>query len=268
MPPAATPRRMDDLLQVNTLPSLDSNNNAASSSGCSAGGAVGSETEDSKHSSQDSAGAAEPRGPDVVTIKYSLRPRSLQKRRLIVDDDDADDFGRSCSGDGSTDAASPAGGGGGRRAKRKPPPLSRYRRRTANARERERMREINAAFEALRRAVPPHAAAYRAEDAASGFYTGSDDGSEHQQRSGEKVTKIATLRLAMSYIAELTRSLEAVSASSPPASRHVGGACPSAWEEEWPRTLHPRHEAPEAAAAAAAARMRTAAHVRFPDSGC
>ncbi|XP_046992361.1 helix-loop-helix protein delilah-like [Schistocerca americana] len=104
------------------------------------------------------------------------------------------------------------------------------------------MREINAAFEALRRAVPPHAAAYRAEDAASGFYTGSDDGSEHQQRSGEKVTKIATLRLAMSYIAELTRSLEAVSASSPSAAPPL----------EQRTLLLPPPAAPAASAAASA----------------
>ncbi|XP_049798827.1 mesoderm posterior protein 1-like [Schistocerca nitens] len=54
------------------------------------------------------------------------------------------------------------------------------------------MREINAAFEALRRALPPL-----------------------QQRAGEKVTKVATLRLAIRYITELTRALETVSYSPP-----------------------------------------------------
>ncbi|XP_049948997.1 mesoderm posterior protein 1-like, partial [Schistocerca serialis cubense] len=95
-----------------------------------------------------------------------------------------------------------------RARRRQPQPLSRYRRRTANARERERMREINAAFEALRRALPPLAAPAAPE-------SDDDDASEEQQRAGEKVTKVATLRLAIRYITELTRALETVSYSPP-----------------------------------------------------
>lgn len=63
-------------------------------------------------------------------------------------------------------------------------PLSKYRRRSANARERSRMREINEAFETLRRMV--------------------SWGCENQD---EKTTKISTLRLAMGYIAALSDAL-------------------------------------------------------------
>ncbi|KAK3931240.1 Helix-loop-helix protein delilah [Frankliniella fusca] len=72
------------------------------------------------------------------------------------------------------------------RPKQKPAPLSKYRRKTANARERSRMREINVAFETLRRAVPHTAAPACAS---------------------EKLTKITTLRLAMKYIAALTQAV-------------------------------------------------------------
>lgn len=74
------------------------------------------------------------------------------------------------------------------RARRAPQPLSKYRRKTANARERSRMREINRAFETLRRAVP-------AADAV---------GTPVQC---EKLTKISTLRLAMRYITALSAML-------------------------------------------------------------
>nr|SVI23430.1 taxi B [Limnogonus franciscanus] len=79
----------------------------------------------------------------------------------------------------------------GTKSKRKAAPLSKYRRKNANARERCRMREINEAFETLRRAVP-------CQD--------------------EKMTKIATLRLAMSYISALSETLEGVSTGSPATS--------------------------------------------------
>lgn len=65
-------------------------------------------------------------------------------------------------------------------------PLSKYRRRTANARERSRMREINSAFEALRRCVPGGAGAPTVP---------------------ERLTKISTLRLATQYIATLAAAL-------------------------------------------------------------
>ncbi|XP_059046684.1 LOW QUALITY PROTEIN: helix-loop-helix protein delilah-like [Achroia grisella] len=74
------------------------------------------------------------------------------------------------------------------RARRTPQPLSKYRRKTANARERSRMREINRAFEALRRAVPASA------------ITGTPV-------PCEKLTKITTLRLAMRYISALSATL-------------------------------------------------------------
>ncbi|XP_068631279.1 helix-loop-helix protein delilah-like [Battus philenor] len=74
------------------------------------------------------------------------------------------------------------------RARRAPQPLSKYRRKTANARERSRMREINRAFEALRQAVPAAA------------ITGTPV-------PCEKLTKITTLRLAMRYITALSDAL-------------------------------------------------------------
>lgn len=76
------------------------------------------------------------------------------------------------------------------KSKTKAAPLSKYRRKTANARERTRMREINSAFENLRHCVPH-------------TITGDQTAS-----SNEKLTKITTLRLAMKYIRVLTEVLE------------------------------------------------------------
>lgn len=68
--------------------------------------------------------------------------------------------------------------------KSKPPPLSKYRRRTANSRERERMKEINDAFELLRDVIP-----------------------EYPDVEKDKLTKITTLRLASNYIKALRDTL-------------------------------------------------------------
>lgn len=73
--------------------------------------------------------------------------------------------------------------------KSKAAPLSKYRRKTANARERTRMREINSAFEHLRQCVPV---------SITGVETPS---------TNEKLTKITTLRLAMKYIRILSEIL-------------------------------------------------------------
>lgn len=73
--------------------------------------------------------------------------------------------------------------------KTKAAPLSKYRRKTANARERTRMREINMAFENLRYCVP-------------NALTGEEAGT-----TNEKLTKITTLRLAMKYIRILNEAL-------------------------------------------------------------
>lgn len=78
----------------------------------------------------------------------------------------------------------------------------RYRRKTANARERSRMREINEAFEALRRAVP-----HLAVDA-----------------HNEKLTKITTLRLAMKYISALS-GLLSTTATAATSSTAVANSC-------------------------------------------
>ncbi|EDW84125.1 uncharacterized protein Dwil_GK13968 [Drosophila willistoni] len=76
------------------------------------------------------------------------------------------------------------------KTKAKAPPLSKYRRKTANARERSRMKEINQAFETLRNSVPQ-------------AITGEDPTS-----ANEKLTKITTLRMAMKYINMLNECLE------------------------------------------------------------
>lgn len=79
--------------------------------------------------------------------------------------------------------------------KPKAAPLSKYRRKTANARERTRMREINCAFEHLRQCVPV---------SITGVETPSNN---------EKLTKITTLRLAMKYIRILSEILTKSSSS-------------------------------------------------------
>ncbi|XP_076334426.1 uncharacterized protein LOC143238244 [Tachypleus tridentatus] len=94
-------------------------------------------------------------------IKYKLRPRTIQIRREIGKM-------RSCKIE----------------PKPKPPPLSKYRRRTANARERYRLEKMNQAFEQLRQVIPH-------------FPNRTDT-------SNFKLTKITTLRLAMNYIAALS----------------------------------------------------------------
>lgn len=84
------------------------------------------------------------------------------------------------------------------------PCTHRYRRKTANARERSRMREINEAFEALRRAVP-HLAV---------------------EAHNEKLTKITTLRLAMKYISALSGLLSAAPTAA--TSSSSSSSCPPA----------------------------------------
>lgn len=74
--------------------------------------------------------------------------------------------------------------------KQRAAPLSKYRRKTANARERTRMREINHAFETLRHAVPV-------------VISGAQS-----QSVNEKLTKITTLRMAMKYIKILNDIIE------------------------------------------------------------
>nr|SYW87239.1 taxi A [Neogerris magnus] len=103
---------------------------------------------------------------------YSLRPRSGTVLRRSSDDEEEE---------------RPRLVRRGSKSKRKAAPLSKYRRKNANARERCRMREINEAFETLRRAVP-------CQD--------------------EKMTKIATLKLAMSYISALSEALSESDADS------------------------------------------------------
>lgn len=107
--------------------------------------------------------------------KYSLRPRSV--RRVT------ESLVKSAHADQNSTKQSKS-----HKPKQKPAPLSKYRRKTANARERNRMREINQAFETLRRVIPQMA-------------------STHVQGANEKLTKITTLRLAMKYISTLSAAL-------------------------------------------------------------
>ncbi|XP_044748605.1 helix-loop-helix protein delilah-like [Coccinella septempunctata] len=101
--------------------------------------------------------------------KYSLRPRTSRRCPEV-----REDF------EGSKKSK--------KSVKQKSAPLSKYRRKTANARERNRMREINQAFETLR-SIIPHGQV------------------QETSAANEKLTKITTLRLAMRYISALSSAL-------------------------------------------------------------
>lgn len=129
---------------------------------------------------------------DGEAEKYSLRPRSIAKR-LEVEQKLKQE--RTVQPQKRTP-----------KPKQKPAPLSKYRRKTANARERCRMKEINQAFETLRKAIPQETLAYHSESPSPS--SSSSSSSSTCGSSSEKWTKITTLRLAMDYIEALTRVLE------------------------------------------------------------
>ncbi|XP_064104101.1 helix-loop-helix protein delilah-like [Macrobrachium nipponense] len=104
-----------------------------------------------------------------ISEKYGLRPRSVTNRFRLERE-----RGKSPKKDPS------------KAAKARPPPLSKYRRKTANARERHRMREINDAFESLRQTLPDFCS----------------------RKAATAMTKITTLRLAVNYIRTLSHILE------------------------------------------------------------
>ena len=81
-----------------------------------------------------------------------------------------------------------------RRPRERPAPLSKYRRRTANARERQRMQEVNVAFEKLKSTIPHH---------------------KLKQIDEKKDTKITTLRCAITYINSLSELLEDIEKGKP-----------------------------------------------------
>jgi len=111
--------------------------------------------------------------PSVLpSSKYSLRARSI-KKRIETEYKQTEPKVRQP------------------RAKARPPPLSKYRRKTANARERDRMKDINQGFDVLERSLPELTVRQRAE----------------------KVTKITVLRLAIEYI----QAMREILASEPPA---------------------------------------------------
>ncbi|XP_018015894.1 uncharacterized protein LOC108672694 [Hyalella azteca] len=111
------------------------------------------------------------KGKYQFLTSYSLRPR----QRL-----------RKCWSEGDADIVSNSGSRKGSRCRMaNRVTLSKYRRNTANARERERMREINSAFTTLRGVLPRFATAQMAS-----------------------MTKITTLQLASSYIRALSNMLK------------------------------------------------------------
>ncbi|XP_037072269.1 neurogenic differentiation factor 2-like [Pollicipes pollicipes] len=115
--------------------------------------------------------------PTAGPLKYSLRARSI-KKRIEAERRQTEPRSRQP------------------RPKARPPPLSKYRRKTANARERDRMKDINSAFEMLERSIPDLTLRSHAE----------------------KVTKITVLRLAIDYIKAMSALLDsdgACAADSP-----------------------------------------------------
>lgn len=105
--------------------------------------------------------------------------------------DSPDNSGDNCSDDNDGEGGSGEGGGGGRKPRKNYKNMTRERRVEANARERTRVHTISAAFDALRRAVPSYS-------------------------YNQKLSKLAILRIACTYIMALAR-LADVDCSQEPA---------------------------------------------------
>ena len=88
--------------------------------------------------------------------------------------------------------------------KQRPAPLSKYRRRTANFRERCRMQEMNDAFKRLQSVVPGDE---QSREAAAVVAKQSLGTSAAAAAAASKATKIHTLKLAVNYISALTAML-------------------------------------------------------------
>lgn len=121
-----------------------------------------------KMSCTDSNNNCGQRRPARIGEKYGLRPRTIIRRLQL--ERSREDLPQ----------------GESKTPKNRPPPLSKYRRKTANARERHRMKEINDAFETLRRVLPDFCS----------------------RRAAAAMTKITTLKLAVNYIRALSHILE------------------------------------------------------------
>ncbi|KAK4305475.1 hypothetical protein Pmani_022636 [Petrolisthes manimaculis] len=106
--------------------------------------------------------------------------------------------------------------------KSRPPPLSKYRRKTANARERHRMKEINDAFETLRRILPDFCTGQTPPQTPSTATPIASPATPTTNLPATAIatttaaaavtatshTKINTLRLAVSYIRSLSHLLQ------------------------------------------------------------
>jgi len=149
---------------------------------------------------------------------------------------------------------------------------SHYKRRTANARERVRMREINQAFEKLKQVVPvelvqqqqqqqqmlassPRGAHRTASEADDSDHTSSQHSSESSSSSSFKLTKINTLRLAISYIAKLNTLLQQQQQEHSCAQLAAAAAAEPQLEQRTPGRRRPRvHKRPQATSAASVRR--------------